>query len=177
MSEVIGVVEKVSVMDSPANSARKWTKKSFLVNSEWYGGFVNADNSKSINSINEGDSVKIKYEQKGEYKNLVGIQVIEGDVKGTPTETKAINASKTTLTEKDFRITYLASRRDAIEFVKQGITLEMFDVGKKKSSMADIFYDLVDVYAMKFAMQAYEAIPDNTVNDVKAVEAPRAVNE
>lgn len=174
-----GVVTKVNTSYSPAGAARKWTKKSFLVNDEWYGAFVNADNKAPMDAVNEGDSVEVTYEVKGDYKNLVGIKLIakhedeaaarsyDGPVK---TSIKPYNPA-----DKDFRITYLASRRDAIEFVKSAHQLGMITFGKKKADEMDIFEELVHTYAMKFAMKSWEITP--VVQTEVAVSTPKAVNE
>ena len=163
-----GVVTKANTTFSPANAARKWTKKSFLVNDEWYGGFINADNKALYESINEGDAVKVLYEDTGKYKNLVSIQLVE---KGEPAKAPVSKSNMTPFspTEKDFRITFLACRKDAIEFVKAAHQLGMISFGKKKADEMDIFEDLVNNYAIRFAMHAWKIVP---VEQVEVDEAP-----
>lgn len=175
-----GVVTKVNESHSAANSARKWTKKAFLINDEWYGAFVNSDNKEALSSVNEGDAVEVSYETKGDYKNLVGIKLTakykdeavdrsyDGPIKGS---VKPYSPQ-----EKDFRITYLASRKDAIEFVKAAHQLGMITFGKKKADEMDIFQELVNTYAMVFAMKAWEIAPE--VQPETFVEpTAKAVNE
>lgn len=183
-----GVITKVSVTQSPAGAARKWTKKSFLVNDEWYGGFVNADNKASLDAVGEGDAVEISYETKGDYKNLVGIKLIaKHESENTNKSYKELVTSSGGLVQgssnmkpynpadKDFRITYLASRRDAIEFVKAAYQMGTITFGKKKADEMDIFEDLVHTYAMKFAMKSWEIVP--VVQTEIVASTPRAVNE
>lgn len=181
MSQIQGVVTKVNTSYSPAGAARKWTKKSFLVNDEWYGAFVNADNKASMDAVNEGDAVEVSYEVKGDFKNLTGIKLIakhEDEIKSFPKLPDAFKHNDIrpyNPADKDFRITYLASRRDAIEFVKSAHQLGMITFGKKKADEMDIFEELVHTYAMKFAMKSWEIAP--VVQTEVAVPTSKAVNE
>lgn len=179
MSQTQGVVTKVSMTYSPAGAARKWTKRAFLVNDEWYGAFVNADNKASMEAVNEGDAVEVTYETKGDYKNLVGIKLVakhESEVKDASNGLETVYKAKVyNPVEKDFRITYLASRRDAIEFVKAAYQMGAVTFGKKKADEMDIFEELVHTYAMKFAMKSWEIAP--VVQTETTVAPTKAVNE
>jgi hypothetical protein len=183
MSETItGVVEKINEMQSPSGAPRKWTKKSFSINGEWFGNFLTKENITEFNAVNEGDAVKATFETKGQYKNLTKIEVIGRD-KGTGANVVQVlpmapqPASTTTTTtpynvqDKDYRITYLAARRDAIEFVKSLVQLDILPLGTKKSDKADNFYAYVKEYAAKFAEDAYVSREQNAVPTVKEESA------
>lgn len=157
---ITGIVEKVNDQNSPAGAPRKWTKKAFNVNGEWYSNFITVENKAMVESIKEGDAVSIEFETKGSYKNWLKLEVI---AKNEPTKASAVVPVPYNVHDKDYRITYLAARRDAIEFVKAAIQLDMVSLGSKKNEKVDIFYELVKEYAVKFAEDAYVPREENVI--------------
>jgi len=168
-SETIGVVEQANVSYSPAGSPRKWVKRSLKVNGAWYSTFVNDKNKAMIESVNEGDSVRISYEQKGDFKNINTVAVVEAAKHDAPAGATAARPAYNPDT-KDFRITFLASRKDSMEFVKMLIAADAVSLGTKKSDKADILYGLINKYAAKMTADAWhpEVVKDETIdNDVE----------
>jgi hypothetical protein len=167
MEVISGVVEKVSEMSNPAGSPKKWTKKSFNINGEWLGNFLTKENINEFNAISEGDAVKATFETKGNYKNLMKIEVIaKNEPENAKQEVQRPTSSLSTpynVQDKDYRITYLASRRDAIDFVKTLVQLDLVGLGTKKSDKVDNFYAYVKEYASKFAEDAYVSREDNAI--------------
>lgn len=159
METISGVVEKINDASSPAGAPRKWTKKSFLVNDEWYGAFITKENVAQLTPVQEGDAVKITYETKGNYKNLLSIEVVTKQ-DAQPSTVKADSPAPSHMTpynvhDKEYRITYLACRRDALEFVKTLVQLDLVSLGTKKADKVDVFYGLVREYAHQFTEDAY----------------------
>lgn len=163
-SETIGVVEQASVSYSPAGSPRKWVKRSLKVNGSWHSTFVNDKNKAMIESVNEGDSVRIAYEQKGDFKNITTVAVVEA-AKHAAADTGAARPAYNPDT-KDFRITFLASRKDSLEFVKMLIQADAVSLGTKKADKADILYGLINKYAAKMTADAWhpEVVKDETID-------------
>lgn len=159
-NEIVGVVEQSAVTYSPAGSPRKWVKRSLKVGGMWYSTFVNDKNKASIEAVNEGDSVRITYEQKGDFRNIATVAVVtEAKVEPGSAPRPAYNPDT-----KDFRITFLASRKDAIEFVKTLVQIDAVALGTKKADKADILYGLINKYAAKMTADAWhpEAVKDET---------------
>jgi len=73
----------------------------------------------------------------------------------TKSVSKEVATSVQNLNDKDRRITYLASRRDAIEFVKAAIQMELLPLPTKKAEKADVFHEYVKEYANRFVDDAY----------------------
>lgn len=165
-AEAIGVVEKVNTSFSQ-DPNKKWTKKSFKINADWYSAFLNKDNKAMLEAVNEGDSVRVGYITKGDFKNLDSIETVARAEKNpVPTAGKAAPVPYNP-NVKEKRITFLASRRDAIEFVKALIQTESVSLGAKKGDKADIFYGLVNKYAARMAADAWDADnikADETIN-------------
>lgn len=151
MSETLGVIETANTSYSPAGSPRKWSKKSLKVNGDWYSAFINPDNKASLDAAVEGASVRISYDVKGDFRNIKSISVVEG------TKGEAATISNVAPNSKELRITFLASRRDAIEFVKSGLQLDLLSLGTKKADKMDIFYDLVNKYAARMTADAWHS--------------------
>jgi hypothetical protein len=159
MAETVsGIVEKVTEQNSPAGAARKWTKKAFNINGDWYSAFVTKENAVELNSVNQGDAVEVTYETKGNFRNIVGVRIVAQNTAAPASTTNVYNPI-----DKDYRITYLASRRDAIEFVKAAVQLELVSLPTKKADKLDAFEDLVNEYASKFAEAAYVPREDRAI--------------
>lgn len=170
--KVSGIVEKVNEQNSPADAVRKWTKKAFNINGEWYSAFVTKENAVKLNSVNEGDVVDVTFNVKGNFKNLNNIEVVarnESPGGGLASEKHSPNqaAKPYNVHDREYRITYLASRKDAIEFVKVAIELGLVTLGSKKAEKLDIFEDLVNEYASKFAEAAYVPREDRAIPSVE----------
>ena len=160
MSEqVSGVIEKTSFKMVPTKFGDK-PNKGFFVNGEWYGGFVTDKNRGDMEAAGEGDIVTIYFDQNGKYKNLTGVVVTAKNGNAAPAAptksvSKEVATSVQNLNDKDRRITYLASRRDAIEFVKAAIQMELLPLPTKKAEKADVFHEYVKEYANRFVDDAY----------------------
>ena len=163
-----GVVEKVSTSFSK-DPNKKWTKRSFLVGGKWYGMFINDKNKDMLDAVREGDSVSVTYVMKGEFINLENIQTLDraaapANVAGAKNPGAPVPYDPST---KDFRITFLASRKDSIEFVKMLLAHDVIPLGTKKGDKADIIYGLINKYAAKMAADAWHptAIKDESITE------------
>lgn len=173
MERITGVVEAVNEKVSPPGSPRKWVQKGFKINGEWFSTFITKENIAEVSRVKEGDAVKVAFEVKGNFKNLTNIEVTESEestvvATGVPTRVSSTSGAYN-VADKEYRITYLASRRDAIEFAKTLVQLELVSLGNKKDLKVDIFYALVKEYATKFAEDAYASRAENTADVVVAV--------
>lgn len=155
MSQTIsGVVEKTSSQESAPGAARKWTKKSFLVDGTWYGVFVNKDNSAKLASINPGSTVKIEFEVSGKFSNAISVEVLSAaQAAASPEVAKSVD----TLNEKDLRITFNGSLKSALAFVEVAMRLDMLPLPAKKDARADAFYKYVVHYTNLFVAETYAA--------------------
>lgn len=155
MSNTIeGVVEKTSSQVSAPGSAKKWTKKGLMVNGKWYNVFVNKDNEDVLARANEGAVVKIETEQNGQYTNVASVEVMSAkEAAASPAAVKSIAVSG----EKDFRITYLASRKDALALVAMLIPLDVLPIPTKKADKADAILGYVNYYSDVLAANAMNA--------------------
>ena len=154
MSIIEGVVEKVSEQKSPVGSNRKWTKKGLLINDAWFNVFVNQDNQDLMDSIAQGSVVKLETKQDGAYTNVVKVELMsQAQAKASPEAVK----SASSYADKDYRITYLASRRDALEFVTKLLPLDLLPLPAKKSDKVDAIVGYIEYYADKFAAVAMAA--------------------
>ena len=152
MAIVEGVVEKTSEQKSPPGK-RAWTKKGMLIDGAWYNCFVNHENKALMDSIYPGTVVKIETKQDGAYTNVVSVEVMSQQaVANSP----AATASVATASDKDYRITYLASRRDAIEFVFKLLAMDLLPLPAKKDKV-DSIIGFIDEYASQFAATAMGA--------------------
>lgn len=164
MSTIEGVVEKVNTTYSGPESPRKWIKKSVLVNEVWYGGFVNKDNEAVLSQVKEGDAVKVEYETKGKYINLVGLTILS---KAAAAASPAVAASASTVLDKDLRITYNGSLKSAVAFVEAAAKLDLLALPAKKDAKLDAFYEYVKYYTDVFVADTYAAklVPQETNNN------------
>ena len=173
MATIEGVVEKVSEQKSPAGSARKWTKKGLLIDGAWFNIFVNHDNQNLMNSITQGSAVKLETQQDGAYTNVVKVELVSPSAaKASPVIAKSV----ANYAEKDYRITYLASRRDALEFVTKLLPLDLLPLPSKKTDKVDAILGYVEHYADKFAAVAMAAklkdvTKENNDNDQSASDS------
>lgn len=172
-NEVLGVVQRVNITESAPNAARKWTKCSFLVNDAWYAAFINDDNKHMLQAIKEGDAVKVVYTVKGDFNTLTNISVVaENKVEYKEPIEKARSAQS----DKEFRITYLACRRDAIQLVTEAIKLGMLTMPKKQADQLDTFYGLVEEYAARMSHASFNITMDD-VAPVEIAKETKVVNE
>ena len=164
METVTGVVERTNFKMMPTKFGEK-PHKSFLVNGEWFGGFITDDNKREMEAANDGDVVKLTLQTSGKYKNLTNISLVSKnekvDTKQPTSITVDVSKSVQTLNDKDRRITYLASRRDAIEFVKFLIGTESVPLPAKKAEKADAIHEYVKHYSNKFVDDAYGIVDSN----------------
>lgn len=60
---VEGIVESVSSNTGTSKKGGTWTSKSFKIEGEWYGGFLDADNKAKVTGASEGDTIKLRVEK------------------------------------------------------------------------------------------------------------------
>ena len=60
---VEGIVESVSSNTGTSKKGGTWTSKSFKIDGEWYGGFLDADNKAKVTGASEGDTIKLRVEK------------------------------------------------------------------------------------------------------------------
>lgn len=151
---VEGVVEKVSEMKAPVGSAKVWTKKGLLVNGDWYNAFVSKENQAILGSVSQGDAVRITTEQNGKYVNVTNVERMgAAQAAASPQVVKSASVAS----EKDYRITYLASRRDALALVTSLLPLDVLPLPAKKADKVDAIIGYISYYADKFAATAMNA--------------------
>lgn len=162
MSQTVkGVVEKVNTQFSPAGSARKWSKKSVLVDGKWFGAFINKDNQAVLDAVTEGSTVSVEFEPKGEFNNVIRVELLSATKVATIPE---VQKSVAALTEKDLRITYNGSLKSAIAFVEAAAKLDMLALPAKKDAKLDAFYEYVKYYTNVFTADTYAAKLENNNN-------------
>jgi hypothetical protein len=170
MTEYVGVLEKI-YEDSGNGANGPYVKKSFKVAGapKSFGGFVNNKTAAMYNSVAEGDMVRITTIMNGQYENLDKIERIAApkpapeapppptpkyEPRPAPTD-GAVTQAVTRIDDKDFRITYLACRRDAIELVSAFVANGAISLGTKAADKADNFYKAVQRYALALAYDAW----------------------
>lgn len=93
---VEGVVEAVSKRTGKSSKGGNWVAKSFMVDGEWFGGYVDAENKAAVSKASEGDTIKMIVEKNAKgywnyadkFKILAeGVKVATGD--GTDASLKA----------------------------------------------------------------------------------------
>ena len=60
---VEGVVEAIDGSSGKSKKGGTWTSKRFMIDTEWYGGFIDAENKAKVTSVGEGDVIRIKVEK------------------------------------------------------------------------------------------------------------------
>lgn len=182
MSEVIGVIQALKRDSNVKTKFGVKEKVSVKVNDEWYSSFLNKELEESLIPVAQNDQVRVTYEVSGKYKNLTEIEVVK---KAEPAEVSPVTANvkeavPTTFVpfnDKDFRITFLASRKDAIEFVKLLVSTGALTLGKVKAKEADILEQAVNEYALRFAKVAFlleaKDVTFNTTNPVEEVDTAK----
>lgn len=137
-----GVVERINKNDNGFYG--------ILVGGEWFGA------GKYAPKFGEGDEVRFEYTANGKYKNLEfgSITVLErGSGKATssnPASGKAVDWDA-----KDRRITYLASRKDALELVRMAVDTDSLTLPTKKADRLDVLVAFVDEMSDKLFKQIY----------------------
>lgn len=179
MAEYTGKVERISERVGTGKKG-PYVQFGFLVEGTWHNVFLNDKNEEMLRAIGDGDTVKIQTVKRGEYENVDTIEKVnpvfssreEGPVpeKEKSPVTKAVER----LDDKDFRITYLASRRDALEFVIASYTQGLIPLPTKKAEQADRLYEYMKRYALAFALDAWEVRPSDAVSlNAMVVESPK----
>jgi len=110
MSTIKGIVEHISEK-SGGSGKRKWTMRSYCINNQWFGGFLDKDDMPP--PVREGDEVEINFVENGQYNNWksgADVQVVRaGETVPAPVDK---NAPKGTTTDvapislKDVRSAY-----------------------------------------------------------------------
>lgn len=157
MSESIsGVVEKIY-----DDKTDRYSKRTFVVNGGRYGGFINKGNEKEVMGIREGDSVVIEFTRNGKFCNFTDVQLVKG---GTTKEVAAPaygTAVNSYTVDKDLRITYLASRKDALAFLD--ILARAGKLDKQLAKGVDALDSLVDGVTATFVTKALAVRADQFV--------------
>ena len=80
---VEGVVEAISSNSGTSGKGGTWTSKSFKIDGEWYGGFIDADNKARVTAAGEGDTIKMVVEKnaKGYWNYSDKFKVVSTGVK------------------------------------------------------------------------------------------------
>lgn len=171
-STLVGVVTK---KDERAQKTKYGTtpKVSLQINNHWYSTFVREENKDSLDSISEGDTVRISYVMSGEYRNITDTIEKVKDAASLPKEVqKQVQKEHTAASDKDSRIAYQAGVKAAVPFVALLIANDCLgDLSKaKKNEKADILEQAVHHYALRFAAHAQ----DNVAAAIEEVLTVRA---
>ena len=72
-----GVIQAVS-RKSGRGKRGNWEMVSLQIEGEWYGGFVNDDNTAELSVVAEGDTIELTgVEISGKYKNYSGVNLLK----------------------------------------------------------------------------------------------------
>ena len=192
MAEYAGLLEKIYEDGGTNAKGDAYVKMSFKVAGQpkAFGTFLNKKNEAVLKSVAEGDMVRVTTVMNGKYENLEKIERIKGEGKAqavspsTNASVAQVNNLVATIEEakdgvakainriddKDFRITYLACRRDAIEIVNALVASGALSLGTKAADKADNFYKAVQRYALALAWDSWNVRSTDAVK--LEVEAP-----
>jgi uncharacterized protein YkvS len=135
MSETVkGVVEKIN---------KNGEYYGVLIGEDWFGA------GKYRPKFDEGDEVSFDFTMNGKYKNMDYKTVtVLGKGSGGGTQSSSGGGTKAASTTnwdlKDKRITYLASRKDAIEITRLCADKDAFVLPAKKSDRMDVILEFID---------------------------------
>jgi hypothetical protein len=187
MAEYAGLLEKI-YEDADKSAHGPYVKISFKVAGapKSFGTIVKKANEAMLRSVAEGDMVRLTTVMNGKYENLGTIERIKQEAKdpmpapespkavvvaaATHMADKAVAQAVTRIDDKDFRITYLACRRDAIELVNALVASGALPLGTKAADKADNFYKAVQRYALALAHDSWNVRPADAAK--LEVEAP-----
>lgn len=146
MSNFSGVIEAVSVPKPGKNPwGQEYVKYSFNIDGNWFGYFANDKADPVVTAVVESLSKGMvvsgtsKETDRG-FVNIVSV-VVEGagaEHRMEATQKEQIKSYTAKSNDRDYRITYLASRKDAIAIVGILVEVGQIDLGKK----ADAFDNL-----------------------------------
>lgn len=133
---VQGVVERINKNDNGFYGV--------LMADEWYGA------GKYKPKFDEGDEVSFEYSMNGKYRNMEfkTVTLLEKGKGSNETSAAGVGSggggAKTNWDLKDKRITYLASRKDAIEITRLAIDKDALPLPAKKEARLEVIIAFVD---------------------------------
>lgn len=154
MSETIqGTITKLNdVIHSTAKgSGKPYSRRSFQIDGDLVGGFINKDNKEVVEGLQPGDTVQCDVEVNGDYKNFSNLVVlnqakVHETVQDKPAEVKTNNYQE--------RMNFVGARNTALRFVEIALSegkLPLSDKGGLEELEA-----AVELYTNKFAKASWE---------------------
>lgn len=162
MSDIIkGVVEAVNRVDGPkVGDKPKWKKVSIKLKGEWYGGFLNSNDTDDRNKVAEGDAVILSFVKNGRYMNIEELKIDTSVPKVVASEAKVavVTTEYVPSNIRDIRITVAGSRNAALEFIRLALDKEVITLkAKKVGDRVDELLDHVNYFTEVFAKQTLNA--------------------
>lgn len=121
------VVEQKKHRDGTGKNGRPWRNISLKINGNWMSTFVNADNKAVLEALNEGDKVNVNTEKKGQYENILDLEVVE---KASPSQ---VNAQAVKNDSREHRIFYSGTQKAAVELVCAMLDKGLVPLSSKKT--------------------------------------------
>lgn len=158
-------LKRVEVAKSSRGSYRK-----LFENDKIYTNCFKDDLYDKIDSL-EGKNVKLGLEQKGNYKNVVGIWPADDNSVSQDDQSYSHSSNKPDWSQKDFAITQQSQMERAVELIGP-LYLEMFKAEQPKDTafvqfMDNMVQDVLTVQTMLFD-KVWGAITANKGKEVKA---------
>lgn len=169
MSETVkGTITKLNAItgDTAANG-RAWRKRSFLLDGDLVGGFINDDNVKVVESLQEGDFVQCDITVSGKWKNFSNLVILNqaavpAKVQDKPAVEKTNNYQE--------RMNFIGARNTAIRFLKVALANDLITLPTKKDDKLQAFEALVDQYANDLADASWTYEYNNNKGEVDGQE-------
>lgn len=149
MSTVTGVVQAMS-----SRKLQRGSVYSIKVNEQWYGGMFDHP------GVDKGDTVTFTAEQSGQYMNVAkgSLKKVEGTptpAATPPSQGAPASAGGTNWEQKDMRITFLASRKDAIELLAVALQHGAVTLPKAENKRLAALEAIVDELSAGFFEKAW----------------------
>ncbi len=163
---VQGNIENIKPIVTGNGARGEWKKRSFQLNGEWYGGFLNKDNAPVVESLSIGDSVKFEMTTSpdGKFKNFKDIELVATSPSVSNSAAPAAGVAAAPAADNyQMRMNFIGAQTRALKFVELLMNAEDKD-GKKavklKGKAEDMQAELdklVAHYTDKFALEAWNA--------------------
>ncbi len=173
MAIVNGTIENIKPIVEGAGARGPWRKKSFMLNGEWYGGFLNGAEDAAAENAGIGDVVEFEMtvSKDGKWKNFSSLKVVSnaGVAAPSPAASAAIVASgnvaapalagaKATDNYQP-RMNYIGAQTRAVALLavaqKEGIELVSDKV--KKADKLDFLRGLTTELTLQLAADSWNA--------------------
>lgn len=163
MTNVVGYIEAITQPKVIKKGNKTFNTIALKVGESWYSAILNDTNSSKIQNLSKGDKVDINFEINGNFKNIVDINLAsnynDASTAATPVA-KALSTSEA----REYRITYMAARKDALAFAELAFKFGAVPVPKKQSEIEEVLLAYVNTLTNELAHQAWTATPNDDVD-------------